>query len=76
MKTTSKISTLIMAIAVTGMLAFGGATTAHAQDLVAFMFAIDVGKQNPFRLLVPEPCEHRSYGHLRYDPGPQRNGGR
>ena len=25
-----------MAIAVTGMLAFGGATTAHAQDLVAF----------------------------------------
>src|SRR5262245_54720110 len=36
MKTTSRISTLIMAIAVTGMLAFGGATTAHAQDLVAF----------------------------------------
>jgi hypothetical protein len=36
MKTTSKISTLIMAIAVTGMLAFVGATTAHAQSLVAF----------------------------------------
>jgi hypothetical protein len=36
MKTTSKISTLIMAIAVTGMLAFGGATTAHAQSLVKF----------------------------------------
>jgi hypothetical protein len=30
MKTNSKISTLIMAIAVTGMLAFGAATTAHA----------------------------------------------
>jgi len=36
MKTTSKISTLIMAIAVTGILAFGGATTAHAQSLVKF----------------------------------------
>jgi len=36
MKTTSKISTLIMAIAVTGMLAFGGATTGHAQTLRAF----------------------------------------
>src|ERR1044072_6749219 len=36
MKTTSKISTLIMTIAVTGMLAFGGATTAHAQSLRAF----------------------------------------
>jgi hypothetical protein len=36
MKTTSKISTLIMATAVTGMLAFGGATTAHAQALRAF----------------------------------------
>ena len=36
MKTTSKISTLIMAIAVTGMLAFVGATTAYAQSLVAF----------------------------------------
>ena len=36
MKTTSKISTLIIAIAVTGMLAFVGATTAQAQSLVAF----------------------------------------
>jgi len=36
MKTTSKISTLIMAITVTGMLAFGGATTAHGQSLRAF----------------------------------------
>src|SRR5262245_45962596 len=36
MKTTSKISTLIMAIAVTGMLAFGGATTAYPQNLVAW----------------------------------------
>jgi hypothetical protein len=36
MKTTSKISTLIMAIAVTGMLALGGATTAQAQGLRAF----------------------------------------
>src|SRR4029077_19707685 len=36
MKTTSKISTLIIAIAVTGMLAFGGATTAHAQNVVPF----------------------------------------
>ena len=36
MKTTSKISTLIIAIAVTGMLAFSGATTAHAQNVVAF----------------------------------------
>jgi hypothetical protein len=36
MKTTSKISTLIMAIAVTGMLAFGGATTGHAQSLRTF----------------------------------------
>jgi len=35
MKTTSKISTLIIAIAVTGMLTFGGATTAHAQRLRA-----------------------------------------
>jgi len=36
MKTTSKISTLIIAIAVTGMLAFVGATIAQAQSLVAF----------------------------------------
>ena len=36
MKTTSKISTLITAIAVTGTLAFGGATAAYAQNLVAF----------------------------------------
>jgi hypothetical protein len=36
MKTTSKISALITAIAVTGMLAFGGATTAYAQNVVAF----------------------------------------
>src|SRR5262245_39193323 len=36
MKSTSKISTLIMAIGVTGMLAFGGATTAQAQGLRAF----------------------------------------
>ena len=36
MKTTSKISTLIIAIAVIGMLAFGGATTANAQDLRTF----------------------------------------
>jgi hypothetical protein len=36
MKTTSRISALIMAIAVTGMLAFGGATTGHAQTLRAF----------------------------------------
>jgi len=35
MKTTSKISTLIIAIAVAGILAFGGATTAHAQSLRA-----------------------------------------
>jgi hypothetical protein len=35
MKTTSKISALIMAIAVTGMLAFGAATTADAQNLVS-----------------------------------------
>jgi len=35
MKTTSKISALIIAIAVTGMLAFGGATTAQAQSLRA-----------------------------------------
>jgi len=41
MKTTSKISTLIIAIAVTGMLAFGGATTAHAQSLVAFNAALN-----------------------------------
>ena len=36
MKTTSKISTLIIAITVTGMLAFGAATTSHAQSLRAF----------------------------------------
>jgi hypothetical protein len=36
MKTTSKISTLIIAIAVTGMLVFGAATTNHAQSLRAW----------------------------------------
>jgi hypothetical protein len=50
MKTTSKISTLIMAIAVTGMLAFGGATTAHAQRLVAFNATINQAR------LVSQTC--------------------
>jgi len=50
MKTTSKISTLIMAIAVTGMLAFGGATTAHAQALRAFNATLNQSR------LVSEVC--------------------
>src|SRR5262249_6683216 len=36
MKTTSKISTLIVAIAVIGMVAFGGTTSAQAQTLRSF----------------------------------------
>jgi hypothetical protein len=50
MKTTSKISTLIMAIAVTGMLALGGATTAHAQGLRAFNATLNQAR------LVSQTC--------------------
>jgi hypothetical protein len=50
MKTTSRISTLIIAITGTGMLAFGGATTAHAQALRAFNATLNQSR------LVSEVC--------------------